>query len=257
MSARLQLAPFLKQGIQPLLQPVFIRKGGKTVGADMAAVVRVKDPAQNPCQAAQHLIAFREAVFVVEVLHPAEVDIQESRAASLIQQALSPQLCKFKEARHIRKPGQIIIACGISGVSLEKRFFRPLCLVGAAVLLPVSFVREPEVVNALTVLGGYMLTGDADQSVSGTVLFSPAVVHIQPAVLGSEVHGSVHEFCGIVRMGVLEHIPIGVGIGLRAVLKTEQLAEAVRNSENHNPLIQKLADGKRLTHLLNKKSLFF
>ncbi len=251
------LPPLPEQPVEQRLEVVLVGDGGVAVGADMTAVFRMEDVAQKRRERLEQLVALGEPELVVVVLHAAQVDVQKRRKPSVRKHRQPADLRQLKEIRHIRQPGQGVVAVGLDDAPLVKRPVQGIVEPRAGFVAVVALLRVPDVGQVRAVLRIHVLADQVDHRVSGAVLLPRPVDHLEPAALGDELQKRAGKTRGVVRMDVLVHVLIHIGIRLRTVPIAKQLAKSVRYGEGHDSPIHKLAYDKGLPHRLDERQLIF
>ena len=249
-------AELVKNPFQPVFQARLFRNGCKVVSADMAAVLAAEGGGDHLGKGSQHLIAHGEAVLCIEKPHAAEIYIKQHRQTAVLEDGLFSRLSQFKEIRHGRQAGQIIVFAvaehALLAQHVAQRSGESVVLLCRA-LCVAAFVHIPHLGKANAVLGVYMFSLCVNDKVIGCPLLPRPVDHVIFAALRCKTGRCIRDPGDIVGMGVPVHVVVHVMVGLLPVFIAQQLAESVRKGEGDHPLVDELVNGKRRLQALQHR----
>ena len=227
------------------------------IGADMAAVLVVENPAQQLGEGTQQSVAFREAVLVIVKLHSEDIDIQERGGPSILPDRFPFRFGQLEEIRHAGEPGQIVVTVLLQDAFLVERVVQPTVQLRAAAFLVLPFRRIPDMSNLRPRLSDLVLADGMDDNVVLAPLFLRPVDDVILAALGGKPHGFVGNARDVVRVHFLVHIVIHVVIRLHPILIVpEQFAKPIRKGKGDDLFVHKLIDSIRLLQSFKEELLF-
>ena len=127
-----QFPAFGNQLLQPFFQIFLVGEGGEMILGKTAALFAAKIVYQNVSKTGEELIPFGKSELAVIILHAVQVQEQENRVLSLLQQAQLCSSCQFKEIAHTGQSRETVILVKGRGIG---EAFHAVCAYPASLVL--------------------------------------------------------------------------------------------------------------------------